>query len=80
MKTKENNLPATVEESFGNGLPATETAGYNGELSNGPVNFRSRSKGTDNSGSIIGGVPAGGAVAIGAVAVTLILLGAAKKG
>ena len=79
MNTKEKILPAIVEEGFDNDFYAPSKSEYNGELSVGPVSFKSNSKSSDNSGSIIGGVLAGGAIAIGAVAVTLTLLGAAKN-
>lgn len=79
MSTKEKNLPVVVEEGIDNDFYAPSQSEYNGELSVGPVSFKSSSKGSDNSTSIIGGVLAGGAVAIGAVAVTLTLLGIGKN-
>ena len=79
MNSKEKNLPVSIEDGIDNEFHAPEQSEYSGELSVGPVNFRSSSKGSDNSGSIIGGVLAGGAVAIGAVAVTLTLLGASRN-
>ena len=79
MNTKEKNLPVSIEDGIDNEFHAPGQSEYSGELSVGPVNFRSSSKGSDNSGSIIGGVLAGGAVAIGAVAVTLTLLGASRN-
>ena len=79
MNTKEKNLPAIVEEGIDNEFYAPSKSEYNGELSVGPVSFKSSSKGADNSTSIISGVLAGGAVAIGAVAVTLTLLGIGKN-
>ena len=79
MSTKEKILPAVVEECIDNDFYALSQSEYNGELSVGPVSFKSSSKGSDNSTSIIGGVLAGGAVAIGAVAVTLTLLGIGKN-
>ena len=75
MNTKEKTLPAIVEEDIDNEFHAPSRSEYNGELSVGPVSFKSNSKSSDNSGLIIGGVLAGGAVAIGAVAVTLTQLG-----
>lgn len=80
MNTKEKNLPEIVEDNFDNDFYAPDKSEYNGELSVGPVSFKSSSKGSDNSTSVIGGVLAGGAVAIGAVAVTLTLLGIGKNG
>ena len=80
MNTKEKKLPAVVEEGIDNDFCVPSMSEYNGELSVGPVNFKSSSKGSDNSTTIIGGVLAGGAVAIGAVAVTLTLLGISKNG
>ena len=80
MNTKEKIIPAFEEEDFDNDFYAPSKSEYNGELSVGPVSFKSNSKSSDNSGSIIGGVLAGGAVAIGAVAVTLTLLGIGKNG
>ena len=79
MNTKKKVLPAVVEEDIDNDFYAPSRSGYNGELSVGPVSFKSSSKGSDNSASIIGGVLAGGAVAIGVVAVTLTLLGVGKN-
>ena len=79
MNTKEKTFPAVVEDNFDNDFYAPSQSEYNGELSVGPVSFKSCSKGSDNSTSIIGGVLAGGAVAIGAVAVTLTLLGISKN-
>ena len=82
MNTKEKNLPVFVEDTVNGEFHAPDNAGsdFSGELSVGPVSFRSSSKGSDSSsGSIIGGVLAGGAVAIGAVAVTLTLLGASRN-
>ena len=79
MSTKEKILPAVVEEGIDNDFYAPSQSEYNGELSVGPVSFKSSSKGSDNSTSVIGGVLAGGAVAIGAVAVTLTLLGIGKN-
>ena len=80
MNTKEKILPAIVEESIDNDFYAPSKSECNGELNVGPVSFKSNSKSSDNSGSVIGGVLAGGAVAIGAVAVTLTLLGIGKNG
>ena len=79
MNMKEKNLPVLVEDGVSNEFNAPEKSEFSGELSVGPVNFRSNSRSSDNSGSIIGGVLAGGAVAIGAVAVTLTLLGASRN-
>ena len=80
MNTKEKNLPVSIEDGIDSGFQAPEQSECSGELSVGPVSFKSSSKSPDNSGSIIGGVLAGGAVAIGAVAVTLTLLGASRNG
>ena len=80
MNSKEKNLPEIVEDGIDNDFHAPSKSEYNGELSVGPVSFRSYSKSSDNSGSIIGGVLSGGAVAIGTVAVTLSLLGMSKNG
>ena len=80
MNTNEKELPAVVEGGIGNGFQAPCRSEYSGELSVGPVSFKSSSKGDEQSGSVIGGVLAGGAVAIGAVAVTLTLLGLNKNG
>lgn len=81
MNTKEKNLPVFVEDTVNGEFHAPDNAGsdFSGELSVGPVSFKSSSRSSDNSGLIIGGVLAGGAVAIGAVAVTLTLLGASKS-
>ena len=79
MNTKEKNLPVFVEDGVNSEFHAPEKSEFSGELSVGPVSFKSNSRSSDNSGSIIGGVLAGGAVAIGAVAVTLTLLGASRN-
>lgn len=79
MNTKEKNLPVFIEDDVDNEFHAPAKSECSGEFSVGPVSFKSKSRSSDNSGSIIGGVLAGGAVAIGAVAVTLTLLGAAKS-
>ena len=79
MNTKEKIFPVSVEDGVSDGFHAPDRSEFSGELSVGPVSFKSSSKGSDSSGSIIGGVLAGGAVAIGAVAVTLTLLGAGRN-
>ena len=80
MNSNEKNLPVSIEDGIDNEFQSPGQSEYSGELSVGPVSFRSSSKGSDSSsGSIIGGVLAGGAVAIGAVAVTLTLLGASRN-
>ena len=81
MNTKEKNLPVFVEDTVNGEFHAPDNAGsdFSGELSVGPVNVKTRSRSSDNSGLIISGVLAGGAVAIGAVAVTLSLLGASRS-
>ena len=79
MSTKEKTLPAVVEEGIDNDFYAPSRSEYQGELSVGPVSFKSKSKSSDSSSSVIGGVMAGGAVAIGAVAVTLTLLGIGRN-
>lgn len=77
--TNEKNLPAIVEEGIDSGFCAPSRSEFDGELSVGPVSFKSSSRGSDGGGSIIGGVLAGGAVAIGAVAVTLTLIGVGRN-
>ena len=81
MNTKEKNFPVVLEDGITNefNAPVPDKSQYSGEFSIGPVRLKSKSRSSDNSSSIIGGVLAGGAVAIGAVAVTLTLLGAAKS-
>ena len=81
MNTKEKKLPVFVEDTLDREFHAPDKGGsdFSGELNIGPVNVKTRSRSSDNSGLIIGGVLAGGAVAIGAVAVTLSLLGTGKS-
>ena len=79
MNAKEKNLPVLIEDGVNNEFHAPDKSECSGEFSVGPVSFKSKSRSSDNSGSIIGGVLAGGAVAIGAVAVTLTLLGVSKN-
>lgn len=79
MNTREKNFPVVLEDGVTNEFHAPDKSECSGEFSIGPVSFKSKSRSSDNSSSIIGGVLAGGAVAIGAVAVTLTLLGAAKN-
>ena len=78
MNMGEQPLPVFVEGG-GGGSRVPDRSEFSGELSVGPVSFKSSSRNSDNSGSVLGGVLAGGAVAIGAVAVTLALLGASKN-
>ena len=77
--TKGKNLPVIVEDCIDDGFCAPCKSEYSGELSVGPVSFRSSSRSSDSGSSVIGGVLAGGAIAIGAVAVTLSLLGMSKS-